>query len=206
MRCVYCQNAPESISPELGVPWTEREVAGWVEKMKREGCRNINWVGGEPTCWLFNILQALKLTNVNIPQIWNSNAYYSKKTAKLLDGIIDLYLLDFRYFNEECAKMLSSAQNYPEVAKRNHLDAIKAGELLIRVLVMPEHIECDAKPILKWIRDNLGEWTRVNVLAQYRPCFMASQYLGINRRLTEGEHKEAVDYAKEIGLKNLVKD
>jgi len=204
MRCVYCQNAPESVSPELGETWEIEEVVNWIENSKKEGMRNINWVGGSPTCWLFNILSALKRVNVNIAQIWNSNSYYSEKTAKLLDGIIDVYLLDFRYFNEKCAVRLSSAPNYPEVAKRNHLLASKAGELLIRILVMPNHIECDAKPILKWIKENLGEWTRVNILSQYRPCWKAFEFEEISRPLSYREWLSVVEYAKKIGLKNLV--
>jgi putative pyruvate formate lyase activating enzyme len=122
----------------------------------------------------------------------------------LLDGIIDLYLLDFRYFTEKCAKMLSSAPNYPEVAKRNHLLAAKSGELLIRVLVIPTHIECDAKPIIKWIKENLGEFTRVNILPQYRPCWKACDYKGIDIPLSHQEWLEVVRYARDIGLKNLV--
>jgi putative pyruvate formate lyase activating enzyme len=204
MRCVYCQNAPESVSPELGVKWSVEEVARWIGKMKKEGARNINWVGGSPTSWLLNILEALKLTNANIAQVWNSNSYYSEKTAKILDGVIDLYLLDFRYFNEECAKILSSAPNYPEAARRNHLIAKKVGELLIRVLVIPTHIECDAKPIVKWIKENLGEFTRVNILPQYRPCWEAFNYRGIDRPLTHEEWLSVIEYAKRIGLKNLV--
>lgn len=205
MRCVYCQNAPESINPELGFDWTIEDCVKWIEKIRRENIRNLNLVGGSPTPWLFNILNLLNSININIPIIWNSNAYYSEKVAKLLDGIIDVYLLDFRYFSEECAIKLSSAPNYPKAAKRNHLFALKAGELLIRILVMPTHLECDAKPILKWIKENLGEWVRVNILAQYRPCWKAFSYEGINRALRYEEWLEVVSYAKKIGLKNLVR-
>ena len=206
MRCVYCQNAPESVSPELGKVWEIDKAVKWIEKSKREGIRNINWVGGSPTCWLLNILKTLKLVNENIAQIWNSNSYYSEKTAKILDGVIDVYLLDFRYFNEKCAIRLSSAPNYPEAAKRNHLLASKSGELLIRILVMPNHIECDAKPILKWIKENLDEWTRVNILSQYRPCWRAFDFEEISRPLSYKEWLDVIDYAKKIGIKNLVKE
>jgi putative pyruvate formate lyase activating enzyme len=206
MRCVYCQNAPESINPDLGISWKIEEVVEWIKKAKREKLRNINWVGGSPTPWLLNILQALKAIDVNLAQIWNSNSYYSEKTAELLEGVIDLYLLDFRYFSEECGRKFSFAPNYPETAKRNHLIASRAGELLIRILVMPTHLECDAKLILKWIKENLGQWTRVNILAQYRPCWKAFEYEGIDRALSYEEWLRVVKYAREIGLKNLVRD
>jgi len=205
MRCAYCQNAPSSVDPESGDTWSVEEVVAWIETMKRKNARNCNWVGGSPTCWLWHILKALKLCEVNIAQVWNSNSYYSSETAKLIDGVMDVYLLDFRYFSKECARKLSQAPNYPEVAERNHLAAINAGELLIRILVMPGHIECDAKPILKWIRENLGEWTRVNVLDQFKPCWKSYEYPNINKPLTHSEYKEVVEYANNIGLKNLVK-
>ena len=202
MRCVYCQNAPQSITPELGEVWSDKKVAEWIDKKYGEGCKNVNFVS--PDCYLYNILKVLKSVKTDIPVVWNSNAYYSEKTAELLKGIVDVYLLDFRYFSEQCAKRLSSAPNYPEVAKRNHLIASKDAEIIIRVLVMPNHIECDAKPILKWIRGNLGPHVLVNILAQYRPCYRASQHSDIDRPLTTSEHQEVVSYAKKIGLKNMI--
>lgn len=201
MRCVYCQNAPQSIKPELGEMWSDKEVAEWIDKKYGEGCRNVNFVS--PDCYLWNILKVLKLVKSDIPVVWNSNAYYSEKAAELLKGIVDVYLLDFRYFNEKCAVRLSSAPNYPEVAKRNHLIANKDAEMIIRVLVIPNHIECDAKPILKWIKENLGAGTRVNILAQYHPCWKAMEYKEINMPLSLEEYGEVVEYAKSIGLKNL---
>jgi len=206
MRCVYCQNAPSSVNPESGDVWSIKKVVNWMKNMKERGVRNINWVGGSPTPWLWHILKTLKFCEINMAQVWNSNSYYSQETAKLIDGVMDVYLSDFRYFSEKCAVELSQASNYPEVAIRNHLAAEKAGELLIRILVIPDHIECDAKPIVNWIRENLGEWTRINILPQYRPCWKAFGVKEINRPLNHEEWVEVVKYAKEIGLKNLVID
>jgi len=204
MRCVYCQNAPESINPELGEEWTEKQGAEWIEKKWEEGCKNVNFVGGEPTPYLYNILKCLKLCKADIPVVWNSNSYYSEKTAAILKDMIDIYLLDFRYFNDKCAIKLSSAPNYVETAKRNFLEAAKDSELLIRILVIPNHIECDAKPILKWIKSNLGEWIRVNIMGQYYPTWQANKFPEINRRLTPKEYEGVIDYAKKIGLKNII--
>jgi len=201
MRCVYCQNAPHSIEPSLGEKWDDKEVAEWIDRKFNEKCKNVNFV--TPDCYLWNILKALKLVKSNIPVVWNSCAYYSERTAEIIKDIVDIYLLDFRYFNEKCARMLSSAPNYPEVAKRNILNADK-NKLIIRVLVIPNHIECDTKPILKWIRDNLGADVRINILFQYRPCYQAWKYPEINRTLYKKEYEEIIKYAKDIGLKNLI--
>jgi putative pyruvate formate lyase activating enzyme len=194
------------MNPDLGKPWTIERVVGWIERAKQAGWRNINWVGGDPTPWTWQILNALKLSQVNIAQVWNSNSYYSEETAKLIDGVMDVYLLDFRYFSDKCAKRLSNMPNYPKVAARNFLKAHKAGELLIRVLIMPNHLDCDAKPIVKWIRDNLGPDVRLNLLAQYFPYWKAHRYPDIARPLSHSEYMEIVRYAKEVGMQNLEKD
>ncbi|MBN1502812.1 radical SAM protein [Candidatus Woesearchaeota archaeon] len=199
LQCVYCQNAPHSVTPELGDEWSDRQIAEWIDKCK---CKNINFV--TPDCYLLNIVGALKNVKANIPVVWNSSSYYSEKTAELIKEIVDLYLLDFRYFDNKCATKLSSAPNYAEAAKRNHLIACRNGDLIIRVLVMPNHTDCCAKPILRWIKDNLGENTRVNILEQYHPAYRANKYPEINRRLTMKEYSDVVSYAKKIGLKNLV--
>ncbi|MBR9690742.1 radical SAM protein [Candidatus Woesearchaeota archaeon] len=203
MKCDYCQNAPDSMSPEHGNEWFEEDIAKWIEQKFKEGCRNVNFVGGDPTPYLFNMLKALKLCGADTPVVWNSNAYYSEKTAEILKDIVDVYLLDFRYFKEGCARRLSDAKNYPKAAMRNLLGASKDAELLIRLLLMPGHIGCDAKPILKWIKENLGGWARVNLLAQYHPSWHAKKHVELSRRLTHIEYQEVVDYAKDIGLKNL---
>lgn len=199
MRCVYCQNAPHSVEPELGEVWSDKKVAEWIDVISKI-CKNINFV--TPDCYLWNILKVLKKVESNIPVVWNSSAYYSEKTAELIKDIVDVYLLDFRYFSEECAKKLSYAPNYPEVAKRNFLIA-KDGEMIIRILVMPGHIDCDAKPILKWIKNNLGTNVRVNILGQYKPYHKAERYKEINRALSMWEYEEVIEYAKKLGLWNL---
>ena len=204
MKCVFCQNAPESVNYEMGTPWDSTRIVEWIKQMAASGCKNVNFVGGDPTPNLPWILEALSKVDVNIPVVWNSNAYYSEKTAELLKGLVDVYLLDFRYFSEKCAVRLSSAPEYPEVAMRNFLTAKKDAELLIRILVMPNHIDCDAKPIIKWLRENLGAGVRTNILAQYRPCWKAWDYKDIDEPLSSSEYDKALTYAKSVGLTNIV--
>ena len=204
MRCIYCQNAPESITPALGSYWSELRIAEWIELMYKKGCKNVNFVGGDPTPCTHNILKALSYCNAPMPVVWNSNAYYSEKTARLLQGIVDVYLLDFRYFSNECAVKYSSAPNYVQAAKRNFLLAAKDAELIVRVLVMPSHIECCAKPILKWLAENLGKDVRVNIMDQYWPAFNAHKFPEMDRRLYPEEFAHVMHYARKIGLKNIV--
>jgi len=204
MRCLHCQNWTISQWMETGEPYTPTQLARIVERLREKGCRNVNLVGGEPTPWLQQWLETFRYVNVNVPVVWNSNSYYSEETAKLLAGFTDVYLLDFKYGDGECANRLSDAPKYWNACTRNHLYAGKYGELIIRVLVLPEHLECCTKPILEWIAQNLGENTRTNVMFQYRPEWRAHEVPELRRRLTRGEMERAVAYARQAGLKNFI--
>lgn len=197
--CVFCQNWDISQSRDAGLEIEPRILARMIE---RERGKNTNWVGGDPTSNLPYILQVLKICNANIAQVWNSNMYLSKESMRLLDGVIDVYLTDFKYGNDECALRLSKVKDYWEVTTRNHLEARRQCELIIRHLVLPSHVECCSKPILNWIADNMDN-VRVNVMAQYHPEWKAFEYEDINRRLTRSEFLSAYKYAEDLGL-NLV--
>lgn len=205
IRCLHCQNWEISQWKETPIEYTAKELAKEVENLHYIGCRNINLVGGEPTPWLENWLRLFSLVNTNVPIVWNSNSYYSQETAQLLAGFADVYLLDFKYGPGDCAYKLSDAPNYWQVCTRNHLEAKKYGELLIRVLVLPGHLDCCIEPILKWIADNLGSQTRVNLMFQYRPEWQAHKIPELSQKLTKTEIDKALKIAKKVGLKNLVK-
>ena len=202
--CLHCQNWAISQWFESGEVYSPQQLASAVERLSRNGCRNINLVGGEPTPWLQQWLQTFQLVEVNVPVVWNSNTYYSEETAKLLDGFADVFLLDFKYGNNECAEKISNAPKYWEVCTRNHLHALNYGELIVRVLVLPGHLECCTKEILNWIAGNLGKNTRVNVMFQYRPEWRAHEVPELRRRLTAGEMRRAVELAKHAGLTNYI--
>jgi putative pyruvate formate lyase activating enzyme len=204
MRCKHCQNWTISQWIENGQSYKPEDLAKEVEHLRLGGCRNINLVGGEPTPWIMQWFQTFKHVNVNVPVVWNSNSYYSRETASLLTGFADVYLLDFKYGPGDCAQRLSDAPEYWEVCTRNHLHAKKHGELIIRVLLLPNHLECCTKPILNWISTNLGTDTRVNIMFQYRPEWKASDVPELRRGLTRAEMEKAVQLAKEANLKNII--
>jgi putative pyruvate formate lyase activating enzyme len=204
IRCRHCQNWTISQWKEAPTAYTPKELAKEVEDLHSGGCRNINLVGGEPTPWLKHWLETFRYVNTNVPVVWNSNSYYSQETAQLLAGFVDVYLLDFKYGPSDCATRISDAPNYWQVCTRNHLIAKKFGELLVRVLVLPGHLECCTKPILKWIATNLGVETRVNLMFQYRPEWRAHELPELGRRLTRDEMELALRLAEQAGLKNLV--
>jgi putative pyruvate formate lyase activating enzyme len=204
MRCKHCQNWTISQWMENGEVYRPEELAKEVEYLRMNGCRNANLVGGEPTPWLQQWLETFKQVNVNIPVVWNSNTYYSPETAKLLAGFVDVYLLDFKYGPSECASKISDAPDYWNVCVRNHLEAKKYGELIIRVLVLPNHLECCTRPILNWIGESLGAEARVNVMSQYRPEWRAYEIPELRRRLAKDEMERALQLARESNLTNFI--
>jgi putative pyruvate formate lyase activating enzyme len=204
LRCLYCQNWGISQWFEVGEIYSARQIAKAVENLQKSGCRNVNLVGGDPTSWLSQWFETFRFVNVNIPVVWNSNSYYSEETAKLLAGFVDVYLLDFKYGPKDCGIRLSEAPKYWIVSTQNHLYAQKYGELIIRVLVLPEHLDCCTKPILNWISKNLGVSVRINLMFQYRPEWRAQEVPELRRSLTKTERKLAIDLATEAGLTNFI--
>jgi putative pyruvate formate lyase activating enzyme len=204
MRCKYCQNWSISQWMERGEVFEPVNLAREVERLRLEGCRNVNLVGGEPTPWLQQWLETFKRVNANVPVVWNSNSYYSSESAALLAGFADVYLLDFKYGPGPCAERISDASGYWETCTFNHLEARKHGELIIRMLVLPKHLECCTKPIIDWIAKNLGVETRVNVMFQYRPDWQAYNAPELDRKLTRDEMQRATQLAREANLLNFI--
>ncbi|MFH1328524.1 MAG: radical SAM protein [Candidatus Bathyarchaeota archaeon] len=203
LQCLHCQNWTISQHYETGKKYSSESLAKVVERLREGGCRNANLVGGDPTPWLKHWVDVFRSVDVNVPVIWNSNAYYSEEAARLLMGFVDVYLLDYKYGKNECATRISRAPNYVRVCQRNLLYAKKYGEIIIRILLLPSHIDCCAKSILNWIADNLGLNVRVNIMDQYRPEWRAYDVPELRRHLTISEYKTVVNHAKDLGLGNL---
>lgn len=198
-RCVFCQNWDIS-QRRSGRHILADVLARDIERMTGS-VRNVNWVGGEPTPNLLHILHVLKACSAPLPQIWNSNMYMSRDTMRLLRGVVDLYLSDFKYGPGKCAEELSDAPNYWEIVKRNHRLANEHAEIVMRHLVLPGHVECCTKPILEWVSENLDTGrVVVNIMDQYRPEYEAFHHKKIARRITFREYNEAHRSAKDLGL------
>ncbi len=212
-RCVFCQNHDISTDPKAGDHWTPESMAKRIEgvadrsvtgrRYQMNTAKNVNWVGGDPTPNLPFILRVLEQLRYSIPQIWNSNMYLSQEAMRLLDGVIDLYLTDFKYGNDRCALRLSKAPRYWEVITRNHLMAMDQGEVIVRHLVMPNHLACCTFPVLDWLSENLPD-ALVNVMSQYRPMHKAIKYPDIARPLGREGYLQALERAGELRLQLVV--
>ncbi len=203
-RCVFCQNWDLSQNPENGIFIREKDLAKIIDKRRIAGSRNVNFVGGDPTPHLSYILRTMTMVSENIPVVWNSNMYLSRDAMHLLDGFADVYLTDFKYGNNECALQLSGIPDYVEVVGRNHILARQAGEIIIRHLVLPNHVECCSKPLLDWIYENLGSEVVLNIMGQYRPVYRAHEHEDVHRIPTSTEIGEVIGHAQDLGFSNLI--
>lgn len=201
--CVFCQNYDISTNPNSGDVVNPKELAGIAEGLVRRGALNINYVGGDPIPNTHTIVSSLKHQTANITQLWNSNLYCSLETMKLLTEIFDVWLPDFKYGADECAKRLSGVTNYFEVVSRNHLMAYKSGEVIIRHLVMPNHIECCSIPILEWVAENMPN-CMVNIMGQYRPTHKvrrgSDRFKDIQRSVNNTEMQRVQTKADELDI------
>ncbi len=204
--CVYCQNFDISqVQPRTGLPVTSELLARIQDDLASRGARNINHVGGEPTPNLFVIVDSLRYVRANIAQLWNSNFYMSYEALNILLDIIDIWLPDFKYGNNQCALRLSAVPRYFETITRNLKVAVEWGDMIIRHLVLPNHLECCTKPVLRWISKNLPkDKILVNIMDQYTPLHLVSKYPkmwpDIARRPRYEEIVEARRYASELGI------
>ncbi len=201
--CVFCQNDDISTNPNSGHVVDPKGLASIAGALFRDGALNINYVGGDPIPNTHTILASMEHQTDNVTQLWNSNLYCSEETMRLLVDVFDVWLPDFKYGNNECGLRLSGVKNYFDVVSRNHLKAYDYGEVIIRHLVMPNHLECCTLPILEWISKNMPDCI-VNIMGQYRPEHKVrrspERYPDITRRVNREEMDLALSTADELGI------
>jgi len=199
--CVFCQNFSIVYNDNYLVK--PEELAKRIEIRFRQGSRNVNFVGGNPDQHAHTIMETLSYVESNVPVAWNSNMYHSIELAEVIEDVVDIWLGDFKYGDDDCAEKYSKVKNYWEIITRNFLRAKQNGELLIRHLILPNHIECCTGRIVKWVAENLGKDVRFNLMFQYYPIFKAFDFREIARRLSGEETKNALKVANKY-LNNLV--
>jgi putative pyruvate formate lyase activating enzyme len=218
LRCMFCQNSDISWK-DRGRPVTAEQLANLMLQLQEQGCHNINLV--TPSHVVPQILEALVVAaerGLRLPLVYNTGGYDRMETLHLLDGIVDIYMPDFKFWNPETARELANASNYPDVAraaiKEMHRQAgdlvldehgLARRGLLVRHLVMPGGLD-ETRQILRFLVQEVSTNTLVNVMPQYRPCGLASCYPAIARPLTPNEFHEAVTIARQEGLRRLARE
>ena len=198
--CTFCQNWTISQREEKPDYVSPTQLAALIDR--HAWCKNINFVGGEPTPQLPLILESLQHVRANLPVVWNSNFYMSEAAMSLLSEFIDLWLSDWKYWSDSCAASLSSAPHYLRVIKRNHLLAARSerSSLVIRHLVLPGHLDCCSKPIMDFVARKFGRSVIITIMAQYRPEYRAASIPGLDRTISKAEFDVVLDYAQRLGL------
>lgn len=214
LRCEFCQN--HEISEKcVGREVSCDELATIFLELQNMGANNINLVS--PTIYVYQIIEAVKIAKskgLKLPIIYNTSGYENVETIKLLSGIIDVYLPDFKYASDILARKYSKVSNYVDNVENvlkemvyqvgnvecNENGLIKKG-VIIRHLILPNNV-LNSKLVLKWIRDNLGSDVYVSIMAQYFPTHKALDDKTLNRKITKEELDSVLEYAESIGLKN----
>ena len=214
MNCIYCQNY-EISQQGKGQEISIEELADIMIKQQEKCVENINLV--TPTSYVLHIIEALKIAKskgLKIPIVYNTNGYESVETLKLLEGYIDIYLPDFKYYYNDLGIKYSNVKNYfattTEAIKEMYrqvgspqLDekGIMKKGLMIRHLILPNNIE-NSKQVLKWIKENIDNNVFVSVMAQYFPTYKAKNMDKLNRKLTKDEYTEIENYLYDLNLEN----
>jgi putative pyruvate formate lyase activating enzyme len=215
--CLFCQNF-EISHYGSGISVTDRQLADMMLHLQRQGCHNINLV--TPTHVVPQVLAALHSAiagGLNVPLVYNTSGYETVETLNLLDGIIDIYMPDFKFWQSEPAGLFADAPDYPErtraALREMHRqvgnlcfdeNGLARRGLLIRHLVMPGGLE-ETEAILNFIAHEISEETYVNVMDQYHPCGRAAGSPPLDRTLTAREYQQALEIAARAGITRLDK-
>ena len=214
LRCVYCQNY-QIASAEKGTEITVERLAEIFLELQKQNAANINLV--TPTHYTLEIIQAVNIAKkqgLTLPIVYNCSGYEKVETLKLLDGIVDIYLVDYKYEDSAIAKRYSHASDYPEVVKLALAEMVcqcgnaefdgtgmmKRG-VIVRHLLLPGYLD-NAKAVVKYVYETYQDKVFLSLMNQYTPLPHVAKWTELNRKVSEEEYEELVDYAIEIGVEN----
>ena len=214
LNCIFCQNYEISHLGK-GYEVTTEELANIFLEQQKRGAHNINLV--TPTMYVIQIIEAIKTAKqngLNIPIVYNTSSYENVETIRMLEGYIDVYLPDLKYYSNDLCNKYSKVNNYFENASRAILEMykqvgspqfddngmIKKG-VIIRHLILPNYMQ-NTKNILKWIKENMPEDVYVSVMTQYFPSYKACDDDKINRKINKKEYQNIENYIYDLNLKN----
>jgi len=215
LMCCFCQNFDIS-HEDQGHPVNDEALAAIMIAIQDEGCHNINLV--TPSHVVPQFLSALEIAahaGLRLPIIYNSGGYDRVETLRLLAGVVDIYMPDFKFWDTPIAAAACNAPDYPAVAKKAitemhrqvgdltiDADGIARRGLLVRHLVFPENL-AGTRSIMRFLHDSVSAQTYVNIMAQYRPCGNAHQVPGLERPITGAEFHAALQAAKKEGISRI---
>jgi len=215
LMCNFCQNY--DISHEgHGQTVIDEQLAQIMLHLQNIGCHNINFV--TPSHVVAQILSALEVAvenGLSIPLVYNTGGYDKVETLQLLDGVFDIYMPDFKFWDSDTAEKTCNAKDYPEIAQKAFLEmhrqvgdlviddsGIAQRGLLVRHLVLPEDL-AGTRDVMWFLAEQISPNTYVNVMSQYRPCGKAAEIKDLTRSISDKEYQQAIEAAKEKGINRL---
>lgn len=215
LHCCYCQNW-EISALGRGREYSQQDLLKTMFSLKEKGAVNINLVSPTPyTDLLIPVLQESKKQGLNLPIVWNTNSYETVESLKKLEGLVEIYLADFRYWDENNGLTYSGVSNYRQVASLAIKEMVRqTGHLkldeglawmgtLIRILVLPNNIT-GTSSILAWIADNLGTDMTISLMSQYYPTYKSKDFPELNRAITEREYSLARTQLENLAFNNYL--
>ncbi|MEX0611459.1 MAG: radical SAM protein [Pirellulales bacterium] len=202
LRCAFCIAEANAFNPSIGTELTAKFLADALAQGRRHGARNIQWVGGEPTIHLPAILEAMSGCAELPPVVWKSDFYGTPEAFALLDNVVDVYVADFKFGNDACAKRLAKVDRYVDTVTRNLSIAAGQGNLIIRHLLLPGHFDCCYRPIVDYVARELPA-AKFSIRDGYLPRWQARHYGELAHPLDAEVAARAVKLAASSGL-NIV--
>lgn len=207
LRCSFCIAESNAFDPGRGTPLTPEFFAETVAWGRERNAINVQWVGGEPTIHLPEILRVMSAVDDLPPIVWKSDFHGTPEAFGLLDGIVAVYVADLKFGNNDCARRIARVDRYLQTVTRNlwwaaERTAAGHADLIVRHLLLPGHWDCCAIPIFRWMRENLPH-TKFSLRDGYLPKWNAARDSTMNRVISRAESHQAWRLARELNL-NLV--
>ena len=211
LKCIFCQNKKIS-TLGYGKEISNERLKEIFLELQVKGAHNINLV--TPTHYVPQIVEVLKeakTAGLNIPIVYNTSSYENVSTIMLLEGMVDVYLADLKYFDDSLGCKYSKCENYFEVAKAaieamyeqvgkfEIVDGLMVKGVIVRVLVLPGHAD-DSKNLIKYLHETYGNNIIISIMNQYTPVEVIDKYPNLNRKVSDEEYEDVTSFAVELGV------
>ncbi len=205
MRCAYCRKWELVAEPATGRRLDAEWFAGAASEARGDGARTLKLLGGTPEPHVYHVLNALRATAEPLPVVWESTMFMSPQCLRLVEGVVDLFVANVRYGNDECARELSGVDAYVEPALAALRNVMQWTDVTTRHLVLPGHIDCCTRPLAEML-EQVAPKIEMTLQLQYVPFWRAVEYPPLDRRLTDEERRAAVGAVSAVKRKWCVVD
>jgi putative pyruvate formate lyase activating enzyme len=200
LRCDFCITGAESWNPGAGQLLPFAAIAERARAALDRGARTIMFLGGEPTIHLPAVLELVSHLPDDAILVWKTNAHGSAEARSLLDGIFDVWVADYKFGNDGCAKRLARIDHYTSIVRENLTWAFEHTDLIVRHLVMPGHVECCWRPVAEWLANEVP-FVKVNLRSGFWPAWHARRHSELRQTVATRESNRASGIAEELQLR-----